>query len=213
MMDESGYQETPVAAEARRSHFKFENCVLSSDPQISPPGLNEIIFEAEEFCIMETLQIAEMKILLGIKADVVKSQKIIDNLNDLQQSALVEVKNYGSRNLKFYKLPNWWCQSFIGGVNKIVVGIEDNNFNVREITNFQTKNLPIGAKWHHNVCKNFLKTFLEKVESDLAFTDESNTTFRYICDPKKCDKIQLEIRKNDPEIFFSAEFLNFMEKL
>lgn len=206
-----------------RYGFKFENYVLSKSPCDDPPGNSESVNEGEEFCVMFQTQLNDKNILYGAEMDgiEIKSDKPISDIQQLNNTKFVEVKvkRYEDNDrqvMNFYKFKarNWWCQSFIVGIDKIHVGLRDDRGIVKKVKPYCLKELSNKARssnfWHPNVCMNFLNDFLDRVSSDMRNVDDFNLIYQYTYNPKND---YVNFRRINSSTFLSLEFIQFMQSL
>jgi len=207
-----------------RYGHKFENYVFSSHPNGDAPGSNKQVVEAEEFCTMFNTKIGGMCVLYGAEIDGVISKEIVTTLPELKKVPLVEVKvkrrESNERQLhSFYKnkARNFWCQSFLVGIDKVFVGLRNDNGIVNEVTSYTLKELSDQAKqknyWHGTVCMNFLNDFLRKVMLDMKDIDDPYTVFKYQWDASKCDYVSCQKICDKSFSFLTNEFIQFMNNL
>lgn len=207
----------------QRYGFKFESYILSKDPNEDPPGNKKPVNEGEEFCVMFQAELNAKNILYGAEMDGVKikSNEPIKNIQQLQKASFVEVKvkryeDNDRQEMNFYKFKgrNWWCQSFIVGIDKIHVGLRDDNGIVHEIKAYDLKELSNKARssnfWHPNVCMNFLNDFLDKISSDMKHVDDFNLIYQYSYNPRNNF---VNSRLLNSRTFLSDEFIQFMANL
>jgi RAT1-interacting protein len=206
-----------------RYGFKFESYILAKSPTEDPPGNNEPVNEGEEFCVMFQAQLNNKNILYGAEMDGVeiKSTEKIKDIQQLQKASFVEVKvkryeDNDRQAMNFYKFKgrNFWCQSFIVGIDKIHVGLRDDNGIVDDIKIYDLKELSNKARasnfWHPNVCMNFLNDFLDKVSNDMKNVDDSNLIYQYSYNPRNN---LVNLRRLNSSTFLSEEFIQFLNNL
>lgn len=207
-----------------RYGFKFENHVLSKHPSEDPPGSKKAVIESEEFCAMFSSTIDGKSILFGAEIDGVISDKAINSIGELKRASLVEVKvkrrETNRRQLQnFYKFKarNYWCQSFLVGIERVFLGLRNDEGIVNEVTSITLKELSDQAKqnnyWFGTVCMNFLNDFLSKVMYDMKDIDDPNIIFKYEWNPGEekfanCHKIY-----DQTFCFLSKDFIRFLNNL
>lgn len=106
--------------------------------------------ECEEFCCMFTTTLNGQKILYGAEMDGVESDHFCDlNNADFNQLKCVELKvklreqNHRQKENYFrFKLRNWWCQSFLVNIKKIIVGTRTADGIVNELSTIDVKDIP-----------------------------------------------------------------------
>lgn len=206
--------ETEENKKFSRYGFKFEKFILKSHDDLEDESVNE----NEEFSVMFQTVLNGINLLYAAEVDGVEGEKIIKNIQDLQQTKLVEVKvkrrELTDRQLiNFYKFKgiSWWCQSFLVGIEKIVVGLRDDFGVVDEVTSINLGDINNEARmrnyWHGNVCMNFLSEFLHRVRYDLRKFDDPNVIFQYSF---KAFSNVIDMKKVEGKTFLEKEFIDYM---
>lgn len=163
----------------------------------------------------------KFKILFGSEIDGVNSTEVVKDVDQLQNSPLVEVKlkkrevyEKQKENFLRYKAVEWWCQSFVAGIRLIHCGIRDNDGIVDEVKIYDIEELAKEAElrkfWFTSTCKNFLSDFLEKITYDMRYIDDPVLIYRYAWNPFRN---QIELEKRYGKTFFSPEYIDFIESL
>ncbi|KAG5671409.1 hypothetical protein PVAND_001607 [Polypedilum vanderplanki] len=209
----------------QRYGHKFENYIFSNDPSQMPLGSEKPVIENEECCVMFSTKLAgRNSILYGAEIDGIQSNKKITSLDQLRQFPLVEAKvkrrETNERQIdNFYKhkARNFWCQSFLVGIDKIILGLRDDNGFVGEVTEMSLKKLSDEAKhrnyFHATVCVNFLNDFLEKVKYDMRnIKDEPSIIFKYEWNTQIADYIITHQINDSNYKFITQDFVDFMNK-
>jgi len=184
-MNEASMDEE--SREKKEYGFLFENFILSSNPRRYPS--KKKIPERNEFCVVMSRKVDKFNIVFGAECDGVKSKKIIESSKDLEISQLIEIKQrsdipmYSESWFKDYKKLEWWCQSFIASIGKIVFGKRDANGIIKSIEEIDVGSLenPEHSKkfWHKNVCLNRLSEFLDKIKTDMENIDDPKKVFSF----------------------------------
>jgi RAT1-interacting protein len=206
----------------QRYGFKFESYILSEHPNKPASGSSKPVIESEEFGCMFSVSIDGIKILFGAEMDGIICDKEIKDPVDLQKVQFAEVKvkrrEDNERQLtNFYKFKgrNWWCQSFLVGIQKVHAGLRNDKGIVDQIKTYQIKELANEAKnrnyWHATVCANFLSDFLRKVRTDMNIINDSETIFRYSYDPHHSNTITCA--KVNKQTFLNSHFVNYLSNL
>ncbi|KAL3997985.1 RAI1 like PD-(D/E)XK nuclease family protein [Acanthocheilonema viteae] len=177
--------------------FKFEQYV-TSDSLSSEPNRNEPVTNLEEFDVIVKARLGGrrdgFRILYSGETDCIDAEGEYVELKT-QYKELAD-------NFWRYKAMKWWVQSFLIGIQNIVVGFRDNNGIVTRIEQFKVPQLAKKARqWSANVTFNFLLAVLNRlkelleVSSDLTYyvlefdpskgcvmfqTSASNTTFNFL---------------------------------
>lgn len=135
---------------------KFEQYMLTSDPSAAP-DTDLPVHESEGFyCLYET-RLNGKKLLYAAEMDGIESDQAVDfEKADLNKLSFVELKckRRGEKEhqrtfFRKRKLLEWWCQSFLVTVDKIIVGHRNEDGVVDEIGELLVKDIPQTAK----VCK------------------------------------------------------------
>lgn len=200
--------------------LKFQKGIMSLDPfDEVREDPEETIYENEEFCTaMSTTIDNQVKIIFGMQSAGVESNNFIESLDDLRISKLIDLKTYRvSGNFRYltpYLSLKWWCQSFIGNIEKIHVGIRNDDFVINKVMTFSTNKLEANnrAHWSKYVCLNFLKNFLKAVQKDMDNVDDSRVIFRYKWNPLEDEKIRCT-KLEEQNDFLSEEYVAFIKNL
>lgn len=179
--------------------FKFEQYLLTDHPNERPKP-EFPVKEAEEFCLMYRVSLDTHGILFGAEMDGVDTKTEVHSLKDLQNKKLVELKvkreeqkYYQKQNFVKYKQIKWWCQSFLVGIQDVLVGLRDDKGIVYRIEEQRVSEMPGYAKqfrdhWTPAICMQFLNDFLSKVKNVLKDVDSETDVYRFEYDPKSmCD--------------------------
>jgi len=97
-----------------------------------------------------------------------------------------------SDNFYRFKTRNWWCQSHLTNVEKIVVGLRTESGIVDELECIDVQSMPKMYKnyWSDTVCMEFLNEFLTLVKNQLANIDCPHTVFKFDYEPQTSHSIQ-----------------------
>ena len=120
------------------------------DSPSEKPVTNVPVNEAEEFCCMFSTTLNGQRILYGAEMDGIESNDTHDLDNtDLNQFKFVELKvklreqnHRQKQNYHRFKLRNWWCQSFLVNIKKIIVGTRTADGIVNELSTVDVKDIP-----------------------------------------------------------------------
>lgn len=90
------------------------------------------------------------RILYGAEMDGIDVSHSVDlNTVDFNRCNFVELKvklreqnQRQTQNYLRFKLRNWWCQSFLVNIQKIIVGTRNQNGIVRELSSLAVKDIP-----------------------------------------------------------------------
>lgn len=89
-------------------------------------------------------------LLYGAEMDGIESSVRCDlNSIDLNECNFVELKvklreqnERQKTNYHRFKLRNWWCQTFLANIQKIIVGTRNSNGIIENISNLSVKDIP-----------------------------------------------------------------------
>ncbi|XP_052873562.1 decapping nuclease DXO homolog [Anopheles cruzii] len=171
--------------------FKFEQHILTSSPTTGPDTSKPVDL-AEEFCSLFETTLAGQRILYGAEMDGIVSEKSLDRdqlqVDDLRRLEFVEVKvkrqettQRQVENFYRYKAKNWWCQSFLVNIQRLVVGLRDDRGIVREIKDMKLNDLQRDSRhhWSPSVCMNFAGAFLQEVATVLQNVDNCERVYQF----------------------------------
>lgn len=185
--------------------FKLEQ-YLATSQRGAPADTSQPVNEAEEFCCMFQTRLADMRLLYGAEMDgLCDDQEPIDIANvDLNAVQFAEIKanrmaQTDRQAEKFFKQKarNWWAQSFLVGVERIVVGDRTDAGVVVQLYERRTADLARESKqfWSGAVCMEFLVQFLRLV-TDTLVGDTSNTSvYRFDYTPNAAGNSAVQVRR------------------
>lgn len=108
-------------------------------------------------------------------------------------------------------------QSFLVGIDKIFVGIRNDDGLVNQVKKIPIKELSEEAKhnnyWHGTVAINFLNDFLKKVVKDMENIDDSFTVFRFQYDTTRSDFVTHQQVDGRKFAFLTPEYIEEIESL
>lgn len=110
--------------------------------------------ESEEFCAMFTSKLNGMQLLYGAEMDGIESDQLVDLTTcNLERVNFVELKVHRrasngrqQQNFYRYKVRNWWCQCFLVGVSKVIMGERDDDGIVDELHTLDINEIAKGGK-------------------------------------------------------------------
>lgn len=173
------------------------------DPDTSAP-----VLEAEEFCCMFTTRLENTSILFGAEMDGIESSTVVDltktNPNDLKFTELkVRMKPLNQRlanNFDRFKSRNWWCQSHLTNIPKIIVGFRTENGIVDELKTINVESMPrMYEVTIHLVCLGGLSTYI-RFFFDAIFTRDVDPPWQ---SSNLFQAIRPRVRKLTKNIFLS----------
>ncbi len=120
------------------------------DSPTTEPVTTIPVLEAEEFCCMFTTKLEQTRILFGAEMDGIESSRTVDFVktdpNDLKFAELkVRLKPSNQRQVdSFHRLKtlNWWCQSYLTNVQKIIVGLRTQAGIVDKLESMNVESMP-----------------------------------------------------------------------
>lgn len=205
--------------------------------------------ENEEFCCMFSTTLAGQKLLYGAEMDGIETDTLQDlNSVDLNQFQFIEMKvklreqhERQKQNYLRFKLRNWWCQSFLANVKKIVVGTRDKSGVVDNLSVLNVKDIPkqnrVGSctfqrylnvsqfilnfyaqiflqnYWSPSVCMEFLNDFLRYVSRTMTDINDPKCVCSFEYDPTKSEYIFMRTFNNHDEYtFLPSWFIEEMNK-
>lgn len=194
--------------------FKFETYFLSSHPEKEPDTKSPVVLSKEFCCIYET-KLEHTNIFYGAEMDgIVRDSPIDDdmNFNDLE---FIELKvkrreTHFRQTISFYKYKaiKWWCQSFLVGIKRIIVGLRNDNGIVGSYEEVDIRNVARESKdhWSPSVCMKFCSEFLNLVKSDMKSIDCPFTVLRFSYHPEYQTSIKCETLNGRNHLSFLPEW-------
>lgn len=143
---------------------KFEQYV-TVDSNDTVPDTTGIVSCKEEFGVVSRSSIAApngppIRLLYGAEIDAVDKDGQLVEMKT-QRNAL-EGGFWKQKSLK------WWLQSFLVGIEEIVVGYRDDNGIVFRVEPLRVDSLPRSGQWESSVCLRFLSRVLSAVRDSLT---------------------------------------------
>lgn len=122
---------------------------IQDDPS-EKPRTDDPVNEGDEFCCIFSTTLNGQRILYGAEMDGIESETPFDlNKVDLNRCRFVELKvklreqhHKQQQNYFRFKLRNWWCQSFLVNIKKIIVGTRTNDGIVDGLSTLDVKDIP-----------------------------------------------------------------------
>ncbi|KAG4073426.1 hypothetical protein HA402_000650 [Bradysia odoriphaga] len=195
--------------------FKFEQFVMSDSPT-SDPVSDTPVLEGEEFCCMFTTRLESTSILYGAEMDGIESSSVVDlsetDPNDLKFTELkvrLKVSNHRQiENFNRFKTRNWWCQSYLAKVEKIVVGVRTQNGIVNTLESVDVASMPQKFErfWSDTVCMDFLDNFLCMVKYVMKDVDCPHTVYKFDHDPNASYSIQCTVLQGPNDCTFIPDW-------
>ncbi|KFB35549.1 hypothetical protein ZHAS_00002411 [Anopheles sinensis] len=171
--------------------FKFEQHILTSQPN-EKPDTSEPVVIGEEFCSLFDSTLGGSRVLYGAEMDGIVTDTPVDRdrlcVDDLRRQEFVEVKVKRKEttqrqrdNFYRFKTKNWWCQSFLVNVQRLIVGLRDDDGIVREIMEMSLKDIDRDSRqyWSAAVCMNFCAEFLREVANIMHRVDSCRTVYQF----------------------------------
>jgi len=179
--------------------FKFEQYLLSDKPNEAPDTTSPVL-EGEEFGAVYETNLEKKRILFGAEMDGIKSDKEL-NFNEVinwNDKCFIELKTkrYDKdfrQQMNFYKfkLRNWWCQSFLVGIDECIVGLRDDHGCVTKLETMYVRDMPKLAKgyWKPAICLKFCSDFLDFVNDTMETINCPYTVYKFQWTPNDNDSI------------------------
>lgn len=144
--------------------FKFEQYMTVAEKD-GEPCVNTPVTSREEFGVVVR---SELGVAVGRPLKLVYGAEV-DAIN--RDGRLVELKTQRhSLEGMFWKQKSmkWWLQSFLVGIDHIIVGYRDDNGIVKKVEPLQICELPDRGEWSGSVCMNLLSSVLNSVRELLV---------------------------------------------
>lgn len=201
--------------------FKFEEYLLSSVP--NQDGLGGPVKEGEEFCVMFQSTLDGKSLLYGAEMDGANSTAAIKNLDELRNAKFVELKvkqqefnHKMKRNSAKFKYMKWWCQSFLVGIDDLVVGIRNREGICTETEPLKVSQIPKEVfkidnnLWKPAECLNFCSDFLQQVKTIMTGIDSDTEVikFEYLASDQKI----IYSKFQDSHSFLPSWYLKFIRE-
>lgn len=88
------------------------------------------------------------------------------------KTRIIPKEDRQEKNFRRYKLWNWWSQSYLMGLKRVICGFRDHNGVVRYLKEFNVETIPEECEKEGLWCRadglNFCNQFLSFVESNLG---------------------------------------------
>jgi len=222
-LKETIYLALKTVKEPFQPHLKtFDSCLLSSDPNDESAAIKK-----DEFNIVLTRKVDELKILFAAECRGIISEDAVESMDDFELSKVIEVKCRVDSPVHYIetyrdlKLWDYWCQSFIASIDTIYLGKRDDQNIVNRIEKIDVKSLEdpehSSQFWTKNACLKRLREFLRHIIADMHGVDDPCTVFVYEwkersrSGPKNPFPIWPK-QLNDEE-FLSRDYISFINDL
>lgn len=192
----------------------FERFVLTEDPLVQKiPTPSGPLQDIEEFNLALTTKLEGWRIIYAAEVDGVEDDSGVQNKDSARLDALrfVEVKTRMAdwtekqyQNYVKFKLPKWWCQSFLVGVDTIYAGFRSREGRVREIEPLAVSQIPKMAQgvWSPAVMVRFGADFLSTVQELMRDVECPHTVYQFSYDANKSWNVTYEVREGKNELSF-----------
>ncbi|KAK4962260.1 decapping endonuclease targeting mRNA [Elasticomyces elasticus] len=177
----------------------------------------DIVNNHAQYCSVVRTRIGSTSVVLGGEVDAVLGAKPDDSETPPRwvelKTTLQPIDNKPRANYE-RKLLKFWAQSFLLGVPKIVVGFRTPNGLLVNLTELETKNIPMKVRqglqtWDGNTCINFSAAFLDFLKQHIV----GEGVWR-IQRSAKSDVIEVfKIRERGTGEILKAEFKKWKEEL
>ncbi|CAO1421853.1 unnamed protein product [Diamesa serratosioi] len=199
-----------------------ENALRVSDSSTTNPTPNEPVLEGEEFCTMFGCKLNGKRLMYGAEVDGIDSLQDCQNLEQLKTARFVEVKvkrrESNQRQLSnFYrfKARNFWSQCFLVGIDRVHVGIRNDEGIVEEIKEHALKELVDNSRnmWSPSNLLTFCDEFLEQIKFDMSSCNDPNLIYRYEYNQMKASYIKLtKLENSHDKSFLTKNYIHFINK-
>lgn len=142
---------------------------------------------------------------------------------DLNKLKFVEVKTRMKdtteqqfRNYVKWKLPKWWCQSFLVGVETIYTGFRTRDGHVKEMESLPVREIPKMAQnvWSPAIMMRFGADFLHTVQDVMMDVDCPHTVYKFDYDANKNWNVTYEEFEGKNEFSFLPQtHIDLMDKI
>jgi len=141
------------------------------------PNTSSPVNNKEQFCTVVRSKLGNHRLLFAGETDCIDSSKHFVELKTQHEFDTARQKE----NFLRFKSLKWWIQSFLVGIDKIIVGYRDDNGFVRRVEPMPVPHLLTKSKdyWHGNVAFNFLHAVLTFLSHMLT---ENDSTAVYLLD-------------------------------
>lgn len=158
-----------------------------------------------------TTKLSGWRILYAAELDGVEEVSVAAKSTPLDLLKFVEVKTrlkdsteQQYRNYLKWKLPKWWCQSFLVGVETIHVGFRSRDGHVREMEKLLVRDIPkmCDGVWSPAIMVRFGADFLSTVQDAMHDIDCPHTVFKFDYDNNKSWNVTYEVIEGPNELSF-----------
>lgn len=186
----------------------------------TPPVPSDPLHDCEEFNIGLSTILDTFKILFAAEVDGVDEDVSKDSLNEMNfieiKTRMADPTQHQYNNYLRYKLPKWWCQSYLVGVRKIYCGFRTEEGHVKKIEELLVKDIPKMCQnhWLPNVMFNFCADFMALVCDTLEKVDCPHTVFQFHYDRNANRYITYEVFEGKNKFSFLPEtYIDLMKDL
>lgn len=201
--------------------FKFEQYILTDEPNQEQNDRTKPVKKWDKFNVVLKSTLNGKSLLYNAEIDGVYSKTKIEDLDGLRKAALVEVKVVNERrytqfrrDLTRFNYLTWWAQSHLSGIEKLVVGIRDENGICNSTVPYTVKTLPnaAGEFWKPTVCMTFLSDFLETVKEKLQVVDSEVEVYKFNFDVRNDTIYCTKLRDGHGMDFLPQWYLSYIKK-
>ncbi|XP_061830372.1 decapping and exoribonuclease protein-like [Nerophis lumbriciformis] len=195
--------------------YKFEQ-YMCSDTIDGVPDSSGVVNSNEAFYIVVQTRLADHSLLFSGELDCRDKDP---NAPD-PPACYIELKTAGNIHTakqrdKFhrYKLNQWWAQSYLLGVPRIVAGFRNDDGIVESVKTFQVSDIPEIAErevnfWKPNVCMNFCSKFLSFVKK---VATEDDPCVVYLFSRKEHSDVTYSVHRNSSYSFLPDWYVKEMD--
>ncbi|XP_011161736.1 decapping and exoribonuclease protein [Solenopsis invicta] len=210
--DKKEYQEanrTLLEQQTCSSGYKFEQYMVADHPAHKPdPSLS--LNECEEFLCMFKAKFGNHSLLYSAEIDGIVSQQFITDTLIGKTFEIIELKTFPMYNkngdIFFFsqeRISEWWNQSYLADIKRIICGLKDKNNIVRMIKEYPVCSLPKLPKWScdMNRCKIFCNRFLNKIKR-IVIKDHNECMYKFHWNPSTKNVVNYNEEAPDHEKYF-----------
>lgn len=178
--------------------------------------------DIEEFDIALTTKLDGFQLLYAAEMDGVVATEDVST-KDLNELEFVEVKTrlqdtteQQYRNYVKWKLPKWWMQSFLVGIETIYEGFRTREGHVQQMKMLPVRQIPKMAEgvWSPAVMMRFGADFLATVNAVMGQVDCPWTVYKFSYDSNRSWNVTFDVFEGKNEYsFLPQSHIDLMEQL
>lgn len=168
----------------------FEQHITSEKPGM-PAATGAPVVERESLQAVARSRLGKHNIIICGEVDAidnaVRDERSMAKYVELK-TRIIPKEERQEKNFRRYKLWNWWSQSYLMGLKRVICGFRDHNGVVRYLKEFNVDTIPEECEKEGLWCRadglNFCYQFLSFVESNLG-KDNSRVVYLFTYEPQK----------------------------